>query len=223
MSGSDLDRVLQDAAALARPDDEVADAIRRGGIDERRQNLLRGDVPLTRAERDRLIDDAGIHRTAALDAVGAWCAAATSFGAQRPATLILAGPEGSGRTFAAAWAIARGSGRYRDADDLTFGYRRAQSARATSGERAEVAKLRRARVLAIGRVGSEEDRDTMRDALSGVIDRRDAHGQLTILITELRPWELFDHASASAVYGSRTNERLRHPATRVVDLHGAAG
>lgn len=216
---TDLESVLAAAADLAVSDETVAELTRRRGVDLRRDHLMRADAPLTRAERARLIEDRGIEPTTALIATQTWLGAATRLGGPvGPPLLVLSGPEGSGRTFAAAWALTQEGGRYRDVDELVHLYRRATAARATLRDRGELDVWRLARVLVVARVGSERDTGTMRDALSRLLEARDEpRSHLTVILTGLAPEALLDHASAH--YDARTNERLRIDAT-TVDLRG---
>lgn len=216
---TDLESVLAAAAELAVPDETVAEIRRRRGIDQRRDHIGRADAPLTRPERARLIEDREVQPTPALSATRGWLEAATTWGAPGPSLLVLSGPEGTGRTFAAAWAIAQEGGRYRDVDELVHLYRRATVARATLRDRAELERWWLARVLVVARLGAERSPAGVREALSRLLDTRDEpRSHLTVILTELAPAALLEHAGAH--YDARTNERLRIDAT-TVDLRGA--
>lgn len=204
----ELSKLLDRAAEVAVDPEHVAELRRRAGIDGRRSALIRSGAPLTVAERNLLIEDRDLEATPALLGTRRWLAEATSRDNPGPNVLVLSGPEGTGRTFAAAWAIGSESGHYRDVEQFLYAFRRGMSKRARLAERRELKTWRQARVLVLAGVGGEHDVETMREALSRVLaERVTRRSRLTVLLTELGPEALLEHAAHA--YDARTNERLR--------------
>lgn len=199
---------------------EIAELNRRAGIDARRVHLLRSRAPLSRAEREVLAQELDLEATSAIQAARGWLARAIDRDAPGPTILALSGPEGTGRTFAAAWVLGQQSGRYVDVEQLAYSYRLATRKNARVRDRDELRAWRKASVLVVAGIGAERDVETMREALGRIIDARvTPRRTLTVLLTELTPPALLEHAGRS--YDARTNERLRTDAV-VVDLRGGA-
>lgn len=218
---TDLEAII--AKGIPERSAEAIERARRLGIDARRSALCRSGARLTHTERELLIQDhaSTIDETVALIETRAWLNRATDRHAPGPSVLVLAGPEGTGKTFAASWAIARegggaGGGIYRDVGQFVYAYRRARSARARLDERRELRRWKRARVMVLAGIGGEDDHDTMREALSQLLGARSVLETLTLLLTELSPIALRERALLH--YDAPTIERLT--TAQVVDLTG---
>lgn len=89
--------------------------------------------------------------------------------------LVLAGPAGRGKTFAAAWGVSRREGRYILAHDLV-----------AAGTFDPVWKeIAAAPLLAIDELGSEYRNSAYEASLYSLLNARHAHGRKTILCTNL--------------------------------------
>lgn len=89
--------------------------------------------------------------------------------------LVLAGPAGRGKTFAAAWGVSKRDGRYTLAHDLV-------AAGTFDGVWREIAA---APFLAIDELGAEYRNAAYEASLYSLLNARHAHGRKTILCTNL--------------------------------------
>jgi DNA replication protein DnaC len=104
--------------------------------------------------------------------------AAREFLASPPACtyLVLAGPAGRGKTFAAGWAVAERGGRYAIAHDLVT---------AGTFDAALWRDLASVGLLALDELGSEYRNAAFEASLYSLLNSRHAHGRKTILCTNL--------------------------------------
>lgn len=213
---TDLETIIAKGMAAASEPADLLEIVRRRGIDSRRANLIRSGARLTPGEREILIQDrpVDVDETVALVSTRAWLISATDRDAPGPSVLVLAGPEGTGKTFAGSWVIAREMGLYRDVGQFVYAYRRGRAVRARRDERHELRMWRRARVFVLAGLGHEDDHDAMRDGLSRLLSDRSVRETLTLVLTELSPAALREHALLH--YDAPTIERLT--TAQVVDL-----
>jgi hypothetical protein len=132
------------------------------------------------AERNLRLFEAGVPRrlwptlaapdaTPALEAVKAWLA-----GPEECVFLVLGGEVGTGKSFAAAWAVRNG-GRHTDAHSLVY-----------AGQFDPIwAQLATTPVLALDELGAEHLNDAYRASLYALLNARYANARRTLLITNM--------------------------------------
>lgn len=118
----------------------------------------------------------------------------------RSSILCLAGMPGTGKSLAAAWALAQLGGAYLSANDMV---------RLAAGgwrEQARLEDILRARLLVLDDLGTESDQSAMQAPLLDLVDRRQGRPWLTIITTNIavlsemqnrypdqRLWSRLDH------------------------------
>lgn len=188
-------RIEQQRAAEA----EAAAAERKR--DARRALLARERVSFPEELEDALVSGGDLKQTKALQAVQRWLDAGDV-----PATLVLSGGTGCGKTVAAAWGLVRCGGRWRTAQALCRLFA------AQFGEQLEEQEgVVDCRLLVIDDLGTEHDAQRMGEVLLEVIDQRqNASRTRTIISTNL------SRKDFAARYSSeRIASRFAHPAGRV--------
>jgi DNA replication protein DnaC len=166
------------------------------------------DVPITVPMLDAVIADS-LGSTPAIDAVQRW------IDAKGKPILVLLGGVGTGKTVAAAWALAREARRspyhgasYAKIRDLANLFRAGFGEDLKAFERHQGARL-----LVVDELTTERDADLGRACLHELIDWRGAKGAPTILLANRTKAEIAKH------YDARTIDRLRECAA-VVELAG---
>ena len=164
-----LAAILRDEQAAAEQK-SIAEAYERA---KRVRSLRELRMPLSGADEDRILWGAP-DETPAHVATRAWVANPSG----RP-WLVLCGPVGRGKTFAAAHALFAARGRYVGARELErlgmakFGDEQAQFQQLLDGRG----------LLVIDDVGREDDIGRMQSALLDIVDYRRGSGIRTVLIT----------------------------------------
>lgn len=210
-------------ATVSRPPAQTTPAEHRAAF--RRWLAVRLRVPMPDATRALLSggDGGQLRDTEPLRAVRAWLDS-------RSAVLVMLGRPGTGKTFAAAWAMLRAqlatydpkldcdrfrgvleeraaaAANYRKVRDLARLYRAG-----FGDERAEYDALRAVPMLVIDELGLDRGRDVglVRSALHDLIDERQGSGRRTILVSNLDRAELVGAEGKAGALDPRTVERLR--------------
>lgn len=189
----DIDRVLARVRVVS--DAELARYERRRER-ERREELLRtsGVAEVLSAHGlDAVVRDR-CEPTRALELVQQWLASPWP-------VMLLCGPPGTGKTVAAAWALAARPGRYVELERLC------QLRRERYGDPGETYwRCLQAEMLVVDELGAEEDRARGVATLHEVIDRRQRCPRRTMLLGNL------DASQLRARYDERTLDRLREVA-----------
>lgn len=185
---------------------EEREAAARAKADRSQRMWRIADMPIDRAMVAKVVDG-DIANTPAMDAVRKWVDARKA-NTGKP-TLVLLGGAGTGKTLAAAWAIAHcRDGHYTRIRDIANLYR------AGFGDDAkDFVRLLESDLLVIDELTTERDADLGRAALHEVIDERQHKDRPTILIANRTAAELRER------YDARTIDRLREGAV-VVALSG---
>lgn len=150
------------------------------------------DVLSNRAIESLIADD--VQLTPAVHWVQTWCMS------HRP-ILGLFGATDSGKTMAAAWALARFPGLYAEANDLCR-LRREFNDRRSRGAETEYNRAVRCALLVIDELGTEDDEAYARRTLEEVLNRRQKAARRTLLIGNL------DKDALLSRYGERTWSRI---------------
>lgn len=161
----------------------------------RRSRVGAANLPLKARDVELLAQDsASLKETLALKAVREFVA----LNSDDTNTLALVGKVGTGKTFAASWAIAEKGGTYVKLDrllELRLSWDR--------DEKREYARIRESRgIVVIDELGIELDRDRSPAVLCDVIDERRKSGCRTILVSNLSRQQIEER------YGERTFNRL---------------
>lgn len=158
----------------------------------RRASLLdTAAPPITAEDRRRIMNDHP-RETLAIRAVKRWLERHSQSRPPKPPPrmLVLLGPVGTGKTVAAAYALAREPGRYVTARDLSVRFngdwRNAEWCHA----------LRRTRLLVIDDLGAETA--DSREAVQELINDRQVAGALTIFTGNLSPAQFLERIGARA-------------------------
>lgn len=152
---------------------------------DRRHSLLAAGIPMT-------LWDA-ISAPQETDAL----AAARSFLSTPALFLVLSGPAGRGKTYAAAWAVAEQEGRYVLAHDLV-------AAGTFDGVWKEIAA---APFLALDELGAEYRNPAFEASLYSMLNSRHANGRKTVICTNLDGATFVQRYCAKA--GDPLRDRLR--------------
>lgn len=196
---SDAERLERECEAKARQHERAREYERRV-----REQLVE-PLPITDEDRAAIVADA-LEDTHALRLVRRWLEA-------RPSPwLVLLGGTGTGKTVAAAWAIAHAHGAYISATQL-----RALMTRAVwDGD--DLPDAARSRLLVLDDLGAEKETDPekFQAALFELLNRRQSERTRTIITSNLSRSRLADRTR----YGDRVVDRINHLA-HVVELSGA--
>lgn len=131
--------------------------------------------------------------------------------------LCIAGAQGTGKSFAAGWALAELGGAYLQANDLV------RLARGSWRDRELLEDKLRARLLVLDDLGTEDELDSMHGPLLDLVDRRQGRPWLTLITVNLlapalrerypepRLWSRLD---ACWVYVASTGPDLRAERSR---------
>lgn len=193
-------------------DEEIA-AHEASIMREARRERLRTSGVVIRDEDKRAILDDTVADTRALRVVKRWLAAAMRTANPDRPWLVLCGPPGTGKTFAAAWAISRDGGIYATVETYLRDYARwLRDESYGEIEGARIDRYKRAHLVVLDEVGMERDVEAMRSGLHRLVDERQSRRrQLTIAITNLSKPE-FERRLASGIYDPRTADRMARDA-----------
>ncbi len=227
--GPSLAEVIAKTAEIAAASDEVIAAMEaRLNREARAERLVRSGVtdpgPLPDEDR-RMILAESCKSTRALDAVQRWLPRALETVDPDKNILILAGPRGTGKTVAAAWAIARMGGRYVTLDEYLRDYSRWQRDRDRGREDGTARELQRydaGGLLVIDELRGELDRwlaEAERPGWHRLVDRRQSRRRhLTIGITNLSRAAFIADMQNGAL-DPRTYDRMKRSAY-IVGIEG---
>lgn len=183
-----------------------------------RENKIRrinvsGIKPVLRSDDRRRVIDGPLENTQALERTRLWLVGAMRSVDPDRNILVLAGNPGTGKTLAAAWALATAGGRYVTTEEYLRSYSRwhrdvmQQDLTSRELERFEGSGL-----VVLDEIGTERDATLMRDGLHRLVDRRQSRRrQLTIMITNLTRDDFIARLS-SGVYDPRTLDRMKRDA-----------
>lgn len=188
-------RAQQARSAKASDDGSVYEAEQAELL--RRERLARAK-PRLPAEALQALVAGKLRQTRHLDVVQAWVERSN-----RP-ILFVAGSTGTGKSVAAAWAIAKLGGAYLSASDLV------RMSRTTWREREQLEDKLGARLLVLDDLGTEPDLAAMHGPLLDLVDRRQGHPWLTIVTTNL-PKETVERPDGERIVGLRD----RYPEPRL--------
>ena len=190
--------------------------------ESRRERLRISGIALRDEDKRAILDDT-IEDTRALRVVRRWLAAAMRTPNPDRPWLVMCGPPGTGKTFAAGWVIAREGGTYSTVESYLRNYARWLSDRKYDEREREwtMDRFRTAHLVVLDEVGMERDPELMRAAFHRLADERQSRRrQLTIAITNLNKPD-FEKRLNGGVYDARTADRLARDAY-VVSVDGAS-
>lgn len=150
--------------------EQLADDARREGLQRRARNLAIAR-PAIKTKAIVAIRDGHPLDTPPLRAVRRWMGGEVKTG--DGTVLLLSGPKGSGKTCAAAWALAEHGGAFVAAMDLVHIF--------SDFNRTEWNRLCDARVLVVDDIGDEQHPDRFGPVLKQLLDRRAPHAGKLIL------------------------------------------
>ncbi|UJR81470.1 ATP-binding protein [Sandaracinus amylolyticus] len=237
--GRDLAAVIEATAAMATASDEDIHRMEvRLRRQERNERLLASGVaepgPLRDEDRRMLLDETFDPNKHAMRVVRGWLARATDTVTPDRNMLVLCGERGTGKTLAAAWAIAQMGGRYVTLEEYLRDYARWQRDRSREdGGKAELSRYDASGLLVIDELRGDLSRDDLDDWLAKlerpawhrIVDRRQSRRrQLTIALTnakkgEVEPPSGFLGALVDGTYDGRTYDRMRRDAY-VIGIEG---
>lgn len=165
-----LDRLreLAERGSQSTPQDDSG--FQRRQAEMQRAANLRAAAPRVSDEDRRLLETGKCRQTKFLTATQRWLGAST-----RP-VLCLGGTVGTGKTFAALWALSEHGGSYAHANDLVRA--------AVSFDEAETwRRWCASRLLVLDDLASESAGDRMGGVLLDLLDRRKGDGRRTLVTT----------------------------------------
>ena len=219
-AGPSILAAVEACASIAAASDEAIAAMdARLKRDSRAERLVRSGVtepgPLPDEDRRMIVADA-CGQTPAMVAVQRWLPRALAKVDPDRNMLILAGPRGTGKTVAAAWAIARTGGRYVTLEEYLRDYSRWQRDRGREdGTGRELQRYDAGGLLVIDELRGELDRwlaEAERPGWHRIVDRRQSRKRhLTIGITNLSRDQFIADLQNGAL-DPRTYDRMRRSA-----------
>lgn len=185
----ELQRVLDRGAELLASEEDMERFSAKQAERDRRDRLETSGISehLDLRGADAIGRDAP-ERSRSLDLVRTWLVST------RP-MLMLLGEPGQGKTVAAAWALARMSGRYVREQDLC-------EMRANWRTRREYRSHVRCELLVLDELGTERDPVGAADTFQDVVDNRQRSPRRTLLLGNL------DRTKLVEIYDKRTLDRL---------------
>lgn len=207
-------------------DEDIREMEIRLAREARSERILRSGItdpgPLPDEDR-RMILSESCKQTRALATVRAWLPKALRAADPDRNMLILAGPRGTGKTVAAAWALAQTGGRYVTLEEYLRDYSRWQRDRTREdGTSRELQRYDAGGLLVIDELRGELDRwlaEAERPGWHRIVDRRQSRRKhLTIGITNLSRSEFIADLQNGAL-DPRTYDRMKRSAY-IVGIEG---
>ena len=201
-------------------DDEIAAYEARQLRETWRERLDGSGIDgLRHYDREAILADR-LEPTKALTTVRAWIAGAMRTPDPGVNTLVLVGGMGLGKTVAAGWAISRHSGLYATVETYLRDFARwlrDQSREDSSAQ--QLWRYKRAHLVVLDELGTENDPALMRRAFERLIDQRQSRRrELTLILGNMSRDEFITRLKGG-VYGLRTYDRMKRDA-RVVECTG---